>query len=71
MMMFPLNFWDISLFLALISVISLITSEILSTSYAKLKIKLDIKKFKTISYATTILFVATVFLRVISIILAS
>jgi uncharacterized membrane protein len=67
---FPLNFWDISLFLAVISLISLITSEILSSYYRKTKIFIDRKKFKNVSYVISIAFVATVIIRIITIIFA-
>jgi hypothetical protein len=68
-MAFPLNFWDISLLLAITAIILLITSEMLSPYHGKINIHIDRKKLKNAAYAISILFLATVAIRIISIIL--
>jgi len=69
-MSFPLNFWDISLLLAITAIILLITSEMLSPYHGKINIRIDRKKLKNAAFAVSILFLATVAIRIISIIIA-
>jgi hypothetical protein len=68
-MSFPFTFEDTSLLLAVTALIILITSEMLSPYYGKINIRIDRKKLKNIAYATSILFLATVIIRIINIIL--
>jgi hypothetical protein len=67
--MFPLGFWDISLLLAITAIILLITSELLSTYYGKVNILVNKKKLKNAAMVASTLFLATVAIRILSIIL--
>ena len=69
-MKFPLDFWDISLWLAITAIILLITSELMSPYYGKTNILISKKRLKNTALAVSILFLATVAIRIISIILA-
>lgn len=68
--MFPLGFSDISLLLATTAIILLITSELLSPYYGKINIQINKKRLKNAALATSTLFLATVIIRIISIITA-
>jgi hypothetical protein len=70
-MNFPLNFWDISLFIAIIGIILLITSEMLSSYYGKINILINKKKLKNAAIAVSALFLITVVMRMISMILTT
>lgn len=68
-MNFPLGFWDISLLLAITAIILLVTSEMLSPYHGKANILINKKKLKNTAIAVSILFLATVAIRIISIII--
>jgi len=68
-MNFPLNLWDISLWLAIAAIILLITSEILSPQYGKINIRINRKKLRNSALAISILFLTTIAIRIINIIL--
>jgi hypothetical protein len=70
-MNFPLSFWDISLWLAVTAIILLITSELLSPYYRKTSLLLNRKRLRNVSLAVSTLFLATVVIRIISIITSS
>jgi len=63
-MNFPLGFWDISLLTAITAIILLITSEMLSPHYGKVNIPINKKKLKSVSIAFSIIFLATVAIRI-------
>jgi hypothetical protein len=63
-MMFPLDFWDISLLIAVLSVVLLVTSEMLSMNLGKINILIDRKKLRYSAIASSVLFSATVALRI-------
>lgn len=69
-MNFPLGFWDISLFLAVTSVILLITSELLSPYHGKISMRVNKKRLQNAAVFVSILFLATVAAMTIAIILA-
>ncbi len=69
-MIFPLNFWDISLLAAITAMILLITSEMLSPNYGKINILIDRKKLKKAAIVFSAMFLATVAVRLINIILS-
>ena len=69
-MRFPLDFSDISLLLATTAIILLITSELLSPYYGKINIQINKKRLKNAALATSALFLATVVIRIVSIITA-
>lgn len=68
-MMFPLSFWDVSLVLATTAIILLVTSELLSPYYGKVNILLSKKKLKYAALTFSVFFLATVVLRIATIIL--
>jgi len=68
-MNFPLGLWDIGLWLAIASIILLITSEMLSQRYGKINIHINKKRLRNASLVVSTLFLATVALRVMDIIL--
>jgi len=70
-MMFPLGFWDISLLTAITAIILLITSELLSPQYGKVNIKINKKRLKNAAITLSIMFLATVAIRVISILMTT
>ena len=67
-MTFPLGFWDISLLLAVMATILLITSELLSPYYGKINIKINKKRLKNAALTASALFLATVVIRIVGII---
>ena len=69
-MNFPLDFWDVSLFLAVTSVILLITSELLSPYYGKIGMRVNKRRLQNAAVVVSILFLATVAIKIIAIILA-
>lgn len=70
-MMFPLSMWDISLWLAATSIILLITSELLAPYYSRLGVLINRKRLKNTVLTFATLFLATVVIRVVSIILST
>jgi hypothetical protein len=69
--MSPLSMWGISLWLAATSIILLITSELLAPYYTKIGVPINRKRLKNTVLTLTTLFLATVAIRVISIILGT
>jgi hypothetical protein len=63
--MFPLNFLDLSLFFAILALILLSTSSILSGNKRK-NVLLNTRKLKKAALVVAILFVITVSLRILS-----
>jgi hypothetical protein len=68
-MSFPLNTDDLSLLLAITALILLVTSELLSPYYGKVSLSINKKRLRNTALAFSILFLATVALRVASIII--
>jgi len=68
-MKFPLDIWDVSLLLAIVAVILIVTSVSLSTPYGKANILVNRKRLKNAAIAVSILFLATLVIRIASIIL--
>lgn len=68
-MNFPLSFWDISLLLAINAIILLVTSELLSPYYGRISTKISKQKLKNTAMIFSILFLATVAIRIANIIL--
>jgi hypothetical protein len=67
--MFPLTIWDVSLLLAVTSIILLVTSELLSPYYGKISLTLSKKRLKNAAIVFSLLFLATVTLRIATILL--
>jgi hypothetical protein len=70
-MNFPLSFWDLSLWLALTAIILLITSELISPHYGKTNLLINKKRLRNISLTISILFLATIAIRIYTIITAT
>ncbi len=68
-MMFPLGLWDISLLTAITAIILLITSNMLSPYHGKVNILINRNRLKYTAMAFSLMFLATVALRIINIIL--
>jgi hypothetical protein len=68
-MNFPLSFWDISIWLAVTAIVLLVTSELLSPYYGKANILINKKRLKNAALTVSSLFLATVAIRILSIIL--
>jgi uncharacterized membrane protein len=67
-MTFPLSFWDVSLLIAITAIILLITSELLSPYYGKITIPINRKRLKNAAMTFSILFLATVAIRIFSLV---
>jgi hypothetical protein len=65
---FPLSFLDVSLLIAVIAIILLVTSEMLSAYYGKVNILIDKRKMKNATIAVSIIFLTTITLRIIAIV---
>lgn len=59
-MFLPLSLRDISLWLAIMAIMLLITSEMLSPYYGKVNINVNRKKLRIVALVLSILFLATV-----------
>ncbi|MCJ7768272.1 hypothetical protein MUP79_07765 [Candidatus Bathyarchaeota archaeon] len=68
-MTFPLTLWDISLLLAVTAITLLVTSELLSPYYGKINAKINKKRLRNTAMTFSILFLATVALRIANILL--
>jgi hypothetical protein len=66
-MQFPLSFWDISLWLAVTSIILLITSELISPYYGRTNLPINKRRLKNVSLSLGALFLVTVAIRIIGI----
>jgi hypothetical protein len=67
-MIFPLNLLDISLLLAIIAIVLLVTSELLSPHHRKENVLINKKKLRTAAIAFSILFLATIVIRIVGMI---
>ena len=70
-MPFPLELWDLSLWLAITAIILLITSGLLSPYAERINVYIDRKKLRNAAMAVSILFLATIVIKIINIILIS
>jgi hypothetical protein len=66
---FPLGISDISLLFALAAIALLITSELLSPYYGKVKLKINRKRLKNSALLFSSLFLVTVAMKIVAIIL--
>jgi hypothetical protein len=69
-MQIPLNFWDISLWLAVTAIILLITAELISPYYGQTNLLLNKKRLKNAALIMGLLFLLTVAIRIYGIITA-
>lgn len=68
-MVFPLNLEDISLLLAVESIVLLVTSELLSPYYGAENLKINKKRLRNTSIAMSASFLVTTAIRVVGILL--
>ena len=68
-MEFPLNFWDVSLWISFTAIILLVVMEIMSPQYGKINITINKKKLKNVTYIMLILFIITGIARLLNIML--
>jgi hypothetical protein len=67
---FPLSLWDISLWLAVTAIILLVTSELISPYYGKTNLIINKKRLRSATLTFSTLFLATVAMRIITIIIS-
>ena len=70
-MQIPLDFWNISLWLAVSAMILLITAQLVSAYDGKATLLIDQRKLKTAAVTMGILFLATVAIRIYGIVTSS
>jgi hypothetical protein len=68
-MPFPLNLSDISLLLAVESIVLLVTSELISPYYGAANLKISKKRLRNAAIAMSVLFLVTVAARITGILL--
>jgi len=61
---FPLSLWDVSLWLAITSIILFATSELLSPYYGQTNIIINKKRLRTAALTLALLFMGTVLIRI-------
>jgi hypothetical protein len=66
---FPLGFWDLSLWTAVIAIILLITSELLSPYYGRTGIIINRRRLRIAALIVAFLFLGTVAYRIYQIII--
>jgi len=62
-MAFPLGFWDLSLWTAIIAIILLVTSELLSPYYGRTGLLIDKKRLRMVALIVALIFLASVVYR--------
>lgn len=67
-MQIPLDFWNVSLWLALTSIILLITAQLVSAYDGPSMVLIDARKLKFVALTMGMLFLATVAIRIYTII---
>jgi hypothetical protein len=66
---FPLGIWDISLLLAFTAIILLITSALLGTYHGTVNLKIDRRRLRNIGLLFSSLFLATMVMKILTILL--
>jgi hypothetical protein len=64
----PLGFWDLSLWTAIIAIILLVTSELLSPYYGRTGILLNRKRLRAVALIVALIFLGTVAYRIYEIV---
>jgi len=70
-MQIPLDFWNVSLWFGVTSIILLITAQLVSAYDGKATLLIDQRKLKTAALTMGILFLATVAIRIYGIVTSS
>lgn len=68
-MLFPIGFWDLSLWTAVVAIILLVTSELLSPYYGKTGIMINRHRLRLVALLVAFIFLGTVAYRVYQIII--
>jgi hypothetical protein len=68
-MWFPLGFWDLSLWTAVVAIILLITSELLSPYYGRTGIMINRRRLRFVALMVAFVFLSTVAYRVYEIVI--
>jgi len=68
-MLFPLTFWDISLWLAVNAIILLATSELISPQYGKTSLIIEKRRLRQAALLLGTLFMITVLIRIYELII--
>lgn len=68
-MNYPLGLWDVSPLLAVCALVLLVTSELLSPHYGRIGIKINKNRLKNAALTVSILFLATVAVKIVSILI--
>jgi len=66
--LFPLSFWDISLWTAITAIILLATSELLSPYYGRTGVLIDRKRLRIVALVVALIFLTTVAYRIYEIV---
>jgi len=64
----PLGFWDLSLWTAVVAIILLITSELLSPYYGRTGILINRKRLRAVALVVALIFLGTVAYRIYQIV---
>ena len=67
-MQFALTFWDLNLWLAIISIILLATAELVSSYYGQTNLLINKKRLRRAALIMGVLFLITVAIRIVGII---
>ena len=67
-MSLPLGFWDLSLWTAVVAIILLITSELLSPYYGRTGILINRKRLRAVALVVALIFLGTVAYRIYQIV---
>lgn len=70
-MMFPLDLEDLSLLFVVIAIILLVSSEMLSSRYGNVNIRIDKKKLRYVAVFVVASFLVTVALRIVTVLTPS
>jgi hypothetical protein len=65
---FPLGFWDLSLWTAIIAIILLVTSELLSPYYGRTRLMINRRRLRIVALVVALIFLATVAYRIYGIV---
>ena len=67
-MWLPLGFWDLSLWTAIVAIILLVTSELLSPYYGRTGILINRKRLRAVALIVALIFLGTVAYRIYEIV---
>jgi hypothetical protein len=68
-MLLPIGFWDLSLWTAIIAIILLVTSELLSPYYGRTGMVINRRRLRIVALVVALIFLSTVAYRVYQIVI--